>query len=376
MKNRLFPIGIGLCFVLLIGIAVLQSLTPRTEAPIETESVQESAKPNELPQTENATHSDKTAVTDPSSLPSLDDIDMEEYKAALRSKDPERIKAALGPEFAARIDAGMEFMEEKMGDLEVGEFPDFNLQEFLHIIMGEDGPEINWEEISQRAFREHFPEGEPEDYEAEMAARIHEVVAETPGDFRKVMAAVTMNLLREQDFQYWALANFKGEIGQQMRWMTDQILIGGELENIEYTVPEDMSTLIPTLMESDMQAGAATSASTPQTTTPDAESTASPSGDSTKKDIVATEESQTEQSPSMSPERIKSIRAMLSQNGTDTGMLRLLETDKEAANWLLERFDSPAEIAEWLSKQATAVPRLKPTLPETLPQPLPQEIRP
>ena len=375
MKNRLFPIGIGLCFVLLIGIGLLRSLTPRTEAPIEKESVQESAKPNELPQTENATRSDKTEATDPSSLPSMDDIDMEEYKAALRSKDPERIKAALGPEFAARIDAGMEFMEEKMGDLEVGEFPDFNLQEYLSIIMGEDGPEINWEEISQRAFREHFPEGEPEDYEAEMAARIHEIVADTPGDFRKVLGAVTMEFAREQDFQSWALANFKGEIGQQLKWMTDQVLIGGELENIEYTVPEDMSTLLPTLMESGTQP-AATPASKPQTTTPDAESTTSSSGDSTKNDVAATEKPQTEQSPSMSAERIKSIRAMLSQNGTDTGMLRLLETDKEAANWLLEHFDSPAEIAEWLSKQATAVPRLKPTLPETLPQPLPQEIRP
>ena len=88
---------------------------------------------------------------------------MDEYKAALRSKDIERMKKALGPELSARLDAGMKFMEEKVEGVEEGEFPDFNLQEFLNVIIGvdEDGPKFDLAEISQKAFREHFSEGKP-----------------------------------------------------------------------------------------------------------------------------------------------------------------------------------------------------------------------
>ena len=370
MKNRLFPIIIGLCFMSLIGIAFLRTPTPQTEAPIETESVQESVKPTDMPQTEDATASDETDATPQTSLPSIDNIDMDEYKAALRSKDPERIKKALGPEGAARIDAVTKFMEEKMEGLEEGEFPDLNLQEFMDVLMGEDGPKIDFAEISQKAFREHFSEGEPADYEAEMAERIHEIVANTPGDFQKVMTAVTMRLLKEQDFQYWALANFKGELGQQMKWMTDQVLVAGELENIQYTVPEDMSTFLPTFTAAETQ-DPGTPTATPQATTSATESTEVPPTRSSENSVVATEKSQTEPPPPMSVKRINAIRELLSQDGTDAGLLKLLETDKAAANYLLERFNSPTEIEEWLSKQSTEVPRSKPNS-----QPLPPEVQP
>ncbi len=373
MKNRLFPIIIGLCFVSLVGLAFLRTPNPQTEAPIETKSVQESVTPSKVSQTENATPSQGTDATPQASLPSIDDIDMDEYKAALRSKDIERMKKALGPELSARLDAGMKFMEERMEGVEEGEFPDFNLQEFLNVIIGvdENGPKFDLAEISQKAFREHFPEGEPADYEAEMAERIHKIVADTPGDFQKVMAAVTMGLRKEQDFQFWALANFKGEFGQQMKWMTEQILVGGELENIQYTVPEDMSILQPTLTEFDTQT---TGIPVPksQATTSATASTESPAIHSNENNTVATENSQTELPPSMSVKRINSIRELLSQNGTDAGLLKLLETDQKAANYLLERFNSPTEIEEWLSKQATEAPRSRSNPREIRPQPLPE----
>ena len=380
MKNRLFPIIIGLCFMSLIGVAFLRTPTSQTEAPIEMESVletelvQESVKPTNTSPTEDATPSHSTDATPRASLPSIDDIDMDEYKAALRSKDIERMKKALGPELSARLDAGMKFMEEKMEGVEEGEFPDFNLQEFLNVIIGvdEDGPKFDLAEISQKAFREHFPEGEPADYEAEMAERIHEIVADTPGDFQKVMAAVTMGLRKEQDFQFWALANFKGEFGQQMKWMTEQILVAGELENIQYTVPEDMSTLLPTLTGSEMP-DTVTPTSKPQATTSATASIESPATHPNEKSTVATENSQTELPPSMSVKRINAIRELLSQDGTDAGFLKLLETDKEAATYLLERFNSPTEIEAWLSKQATEVPRSRSNPRETRPQPLPEE---
>ena len=389
MRNRLFPIIIGLCFVSLVGLAFLRSPRPQAEAPIKTESVQESVKPIDMPENKDVNPLIETDAFSQAFGSDVDvekleaelsktfgsDVDMDKLKEALRSKDPERIKEAMGPEFAARMDAGMKFMEEKMEGLEEGEFPDFNIQEYLNIFMGEDGPKIDFAEISQKAFREHFPEGEPEDYESEMAERIHEIVADTPGDFQKVMTAVTMGLAREQDFQFWALANFKGEIGQQMKWMTDQILVAGELENIQYTVPEDMSTFFPMLTEVETQ-DAVTPTPKPQATTSTTESTEPPSTRSNENNTVATEKSQTEPASPMSVARIKSIRELLSQDGTDAGLLKLLETDKEAANYLLERFNSSTEIEEWLSKQPTASPRSKPNPRETRPQPLPPEVQP
>ena len=377
MKNRLFPIIIGLCFVSIVGLAFLRSTRPPAETPVKTESVQETAKPTNMFQTEDATASDETDATPQASLPlpNIDNIDMDEYKAALRSKDIERMKKALGPERAARIDAVMKLMEEKMEGLEEGEFPDLNLQEFMDVLMGEDGPKIDFAEISQKAFREHFSEGEPADYEAEMAERIHEIVADTPGDFHKVMAAVTMRLLKEQDFQYWALANFKGEIGQQIEWMTDQILVAGELENIQYTVPEDMSTFLPTLTEVETQT-TGTPTSEPQATPSATELLESLFTRSNENNTVATEQSQTEPPPPMSVARMNSIRELLTQDGADAGLLKLLETDKAAANYLLERFSSSTEIEEWLSKQPTEVPPSKSNPREIRPQLLPPEVQP
>ena len=385
MRNRLFPIFIALCFVSLIGVAFLRTPRPKTEAPVETESV----KPTEISQDKEVNPLMETDALSETFGADIDvekleaelsetfgaDIDMDKLKEALRSKDPERIKEAMGPEWAARVDAGMEYMKGKMEGLEEGEFPDFNVQELINIYMGENAPKIDLAEISQDAFRRHFPEGEPADYEPQMAERIHEIVADTPGDFQKVMLAVTMDLAKEQDFQFWALANFKGEIGQQMKWMTEQILVAGELENIEYTVPEDMSTFLPTLTEVETQ-DAVTPTPKPQATTSTTESTEPPSTRSNENSVVATEKSQTELPSSMSVARINAIRELLSQDGTDAGLLQLLETDKEAANYLLERFNSSTEIEEWLTKQPTGVPPSKSNPRETRPQPLPPEIQP
>ena len=179
MKNRLFPIIIALCFVSLIGVAFSRAPSRQTEAPIEMESVQESVKPTDMPENNGANPLTETdafsqAFGSDADVDKLEetlsqtfgsDVDMDKLKEALRSKDPERIKEAMGPEFAARMDAAMKYMEEKMEGLEEGEFPDFNIQEYMNIFMGENGPKIDFAEISQNAFREHFPEGEPEDYD-------------------------------------------------------------------------------------------------------------------------------------------------------------------------------------------------------------------
>lgn len=390
MKNRLFPIIIALCFVSLIGVAFLHIPRPQTEAPIKTESAQESIKPTQIPENNGANPLTETDAFSQVFGPDADvekleaelsetfgsDIDIDKLKEALRSKDPERIKEAMGPEFAARMDAAMKYMEEKMEGLEEGEFPDFNIQEYMNIFMGENGPKIDFAKISQEAFRRHFPEGEPEDYEVEMAQRIHEIVAATPGNFQEVMSAVTMNLAREQDFQFWALANFKGEIGQQMDWMTQQILVGGELENIQYDIPEDLSTFTQMLTEINPQDSAAVSTPTPQTATDTTETIESQPVDPSGSASVRAAGSEIEPSTPMSAARINSIKEILSQHGTDEGLLQLLETDTEGANYLLERFDSPAEIETWLSEQSTEAPPSKPDIRQLSSQPLPPEVQP
>ena len=385
MKNRLFLIIIGLCFASLVCVAFLRISRPKTEVTTQTESVPESVESTDMSKDSGANPLTETDAFSEAFGSDVDvekleaelsetfgsDVDMDELKEAFRSKDFERIKEATSPEFAA----GMEYMMEKMEGLEEGEFPDFNIQELMNIFAGEDGPKIDLAEISQKAFREHFPEGEPADYEVEMAERIHKIVADTPGDFHKVMAAVMMNLTKEQDFQYWTLAHFKGEIGQQMKWMTDQILVAGELENIQYTVPEDLSTFLPAFTAPETQ-DSITPMPKPETTTSATESTEVSPTRSNENSVEATEKPQTEPPPSMSTDRINSIRDILSQHGTDVGILQLLETDKEAANYLLERFNSPTEIEAWLSKQATEGPQSKSNPRQIRPQPLPPEVQP
>ena len=385
MKNRLFLIIIGLCFVSFVCVAFLRISRPKTEVTTKTESVPESVESTDMSENSGANPLTETDAFSEAFGSDVDmdkleaelsetfgsDVDMDKLKGALRSKDFEGIKEAMSPEVAA----GMEYMMEKMEGLEEGEFPDFNIQELMNIFAGENGPKIDLAEISQKAFREHFPEGEPADYEVEMAERIHKIVADTPGDFHKVMAAVMMDLNKEQDFQFWALANFKGEIGQQMKWMTDQILVAGELENIQYTVPEDLSTFLPAFTAPETQ-DSITPTPKPETTTSATESTEVPPTRSNENSVDATEKLQTEPPPPMSADRINSIRDILSQHGTDVGILQLLETDKEAANYLLERFNSPTEIEAWLSKQATKGPQSKSNPREIRPQPLPPEVQP
>ncbi|MDE0323555.1 MAG: hypothetical protein OXN27_06485 [Candidatus Poribacteria bacterium] len=146
MKNRLFPIIIALCFVSLIGFAFLRAPSPKVAAPVERESVQKSIKPTGMPENNGANPLTETdafsqVFGSDADVEKLEaelsetfgsDIDMDKLKEALRSKDPERIKEAMGPEFAARMDAAMKYMEEKMEGLEEGEFPDFNIQEYMN----------------------------------------------------------------------------------------------------------------------------------------------------------------------------------------------------------------------------------------------------
>lgn len=375
MKNRLFPIIIGLCFVSLIGVAFLGTPNSQNEAPITVASVQKNVKPTGMSQPENVISSHEADATPQSSMLNIDNIDMDEYKAALRSKDIERLKKALGPELSARVDAGMKFMEEKMEGLEEDEFPDFNIQEYLNIFTGENGTQIDLAKISQTAFRRHFPEGEPEDYEPQMAARIREIAFTTQGDLPEAMQTVAITLMKEQDFQFWALAHFKGELGQQMEWMKQEILTAKELADLQHTIPENMSTFGKTLTAAETQ-DSATPTPISQVTPSTTDSIESPPAHPSENVRTVAESPAINLPAQMSEARITSIKEILSHHGTDEGLLHLLETDMEGANWLLERFDSSIEIETWLSEQSAETPPLKPDIRQLPPQPLPLEVQP
>ena len=52
MKNRLFPIIIGLCLVSLIGVAFLRILRPKSEAPVKPTEVSQDKEVNPLIETD------------------------------------------------------------------------------------------------------------------------------------------------------------------------------------------------------------------------------------------------------------------------------------------------------------------------------------
>ncbi len=51
----------------------------------------------------------------------------------------------------------------------------------------------------------------------------------------------------------------------------------------------------------------------------------------------------------LSPEQESSIRDTLSHYGVDEGLFQLAETDPDAIKWILQRFNSPVELEEWLA---------------------------
>lgn len=332
MKTRFFPTVLGVCLVCLIGLALFVVSRSQTEAPIASENITR--------QTEG------TAV---STTPARDTEEVVEAPQSGNSPAPTA-------EQTAKMDAVKQQLHQSLVQRFEGKTladgPDihFSLQEILDTFADAQGVErIDIGEIGLEAFQELGPGGDPADYEPDMAAKVHAIVFDTPGDFRQVLAVVVEELVHEdQDFSVWNLAYFKGDISAGMGWMMEQILVAGELEAEPFTVPPDMSPLFAPAVSAE------TSLTSPSTS-------------------VESAASQPDAPAPMSASRITTIRDTLSSHGTDEGVLHLLETDEEAANWLLERFGSSAEIEAWVADEqppaaSEAAPRIE--------QPLPTEVQP
>ncbi len=336
MKTRFFPIVLGVCLVSLIGVALFVVSRSQTEAPIASESI-----------TTTAAHQ-----TEETNVSTTSTRDAEEV-----AKNPQSAKSpAPSAEETAKMDAVKQQLVQSLAQRFEGktlaDAPDidFSLQEMLDIFADAQGKErIDIGQIGLYAFQEFGPGGDPADYEPEMAAKVHEMVFNTPGDFREVLSVVGDAAHENQDFLVWNLAYFKGDIGAGMGWMMEQILVAGNLEEDPFSVPPEMAPLFAPAVPEE------TSSTAPPT-------------------FVETADSQPDAPAPMSTARITTIRETLSSHGTDEGILHLLETDEAAANWILERFGSSEEIKAWLAsdEQPPAAPKQAPSSQ----QPLPTEVQP
>ena len=376
MKNRLFPIFTGICFILIVGISFLLSSGPQTEPVVKTESVQEIVKPTEVSETEDAAIVAETTPQTSESEKSIFGMDIEKAKELLNSEDFEnfkgfenaedsqklldKLKSSMSPEQLAKIEEAEQAAKNwfdgfGLDGFEAGDkMPDMDMQELYDILGPAFGGTVDFSETAMKVFRRQFPEGEPADYEPQMAQRIHELVASTSGDFETVMLAAVMKLATDQEFTAWTMGQFQGKIGQQIEWLKGEVIAAGQMEGIEYSVPEDMSKFVNPFSK------AGTQKSTTPTQTPQ-----DPASKSELVDVLSTLLDKNKDGRALPrkgiptplpPARIATIRETLSRHGTEAGMLHLLKNDKEAADWLLREFKTPSKINEWLSQQGTKTP--------------------
>lgn len=331
MKTRFFPIVLGVCLVCLIGVVLFVISRSQTEAPIAPEGITLTA----ARQTEGPTVSATEEVV----------------KVPQSGKGP-----ALSPEQTAKMDAVkqelLQSLVQRFEGATLADAPDinFSLQEIMDIMTDAQGVErIDLGEIGLAGFQELGPGGDPADYEPEMAAKVHAIVFDTPGDFEEVLDVVIDAMTTDQDLAVWHLAYFKGDLGAGIGWMMEQILVAGELEADPFTVPPEMSSIFAPAVPAE-------TSSTPQSM------------------AVENTDFQPDMPAPMSASRITAIREKLSSHGTDEGVLHLLETDEEAANWLLERFGSSEEIEAWLVSDEQPSPASEEQ--QRIQQPLPTEVQP
>jgi hypothetical protein len=375
MKNRLFPILMGISFILIVGVAFFLSSEPQTtESVVNKESVQEIAKPTGAAETEDATIIAETTIPQTAELEkSIFGMDIEKAKELLNSEDFEnfkgfenaedsqkfldKLKSSMSPEQLAEIEEAEQAAKNwfdgfGLDGFEAGDkMPDMDMQELYDILGPAFGGTVDFSKISTDVFRKQFPEGEPADYEPQMAERIHKIVSTTSGNFEEVTMQVMMKLATDEEYIAWTMGQFQGKIGQQIEWMKGAIITAGQMEGIEYTVPEDMSQFVNPLTKADTQEST-TSTQTPQDKTPQKGLVDVLSALLNKNRDAKALPAENISSP-LPPARIAAIRETLSRHGTEAGMQRLLENDKEAANWLLREFKTPSKINEWLSQQRT-----------------------
>ena len=224
----------------------------------------------------------------------------------------------------------------------------FSFQEFFDFFESQGMPRVDFAQEALEVFREYFPSGDPKDYEEEMVARFQVAFWEVPGSRTQASTIAFATLSEEPDFSAWMLGRFKGELAPQLQWIEIQAMAAMEiLENSSFhadsIAPAPMSPVTESASEI-----------SPTSTDPVTPPLTPPSRQGISLSNVETPASVEMQGNSQ--ERIATIRQVLQEYGTDTGILHLIEIDPESVDWIFENFRSLDEIDTWISPPKAPTP--------------------
>ncbi|MCY3724569.1 MAG: hypothetical protein OXG97_20325 [Candidatus Poribacteria bacterium] len=220
----------------------------------------------------------------------------------------------------------------------------FSFQEFFDFFESQGMPRVDFAQEALEVFREYFPSGDPKDYETEMVARFQEAFWAVPGSRTQASTTAFTTLSEEPDFSAWMLGRFKGELAPQLQWIETQAITAMEiLEDASFHADFIAPALVSPVTEN---ASDISSTST--------ETVRSPSRQGIPLSNVETPASV--EMSSFSRERVASVRQVLQEYGTDTGILHLIEIDPESVDWIFENFRTLDEIDAWISPPKAPTP--------------------
>ena len=244
----------------------------------------------------------------------------------------------------------------------------FSFQEFFDFFESQGMPRVDFAQSALEAFREYFPTGEPEDYDAEMATRFLEVFLEFSGTSTQASINTANALYAEPDFSAWILGRFKGQLGPQLQWMEEQTVIAMGSKNASFSSVIEEQVTAPSVTDG-KKVSPPISASEPLSSKVSPPISASEPLSSNVANIVPLDAA-----VPLSMERILSIRKTLHHYGPYNGVLYLLETDAEATQWLFKNFNTLDEINAWIENANKTMSSELPTLVN--PKPQSQELFP
>lgn len=344
MKNPCFPILVGIGILSFCGLTFFFVSNPQNQAPVKI--YKSIPLPSENLAKEGFSNMATRQVTE-STVPQNSDAPFQTLGDSAENENEKLLEAKLWE--ITESSEYQDFVDTKSQEWvnaykQTGIFS-VSFQEFFDFFESQGMPRVDFAQSALEAFREYFPTGEPEDYDAEMAARFQEIFVDTPGTRSAASLSTAVTLYAEPDFSAWILGRFKGELGPHLQWMDEQTAIATRLENVSFPPPTEGQTTGQSVTDVKM--------TLPTTSTDSLHTRPSESIENRQSNVADMPPVDTP--IPLSVEQISSIRETLRHQGTDNGVLHLLETDAEAAEWLLGNFNSLDDIDVWLSENTTEV---------------------
>lgn len=367
MRKHLILGVLSIVVITIIGLSIIKTSQNRTDDNVNQDSVKRNEDKTQIAETNGNRISEVSQnKTEIGKSKSDNLIDFEKLQESMNLDDPDQLnrfknpeemqkfikemKEKMDPETLAKFEdaqqAASVWLDELHGFQSEDRMPELDMQEFYDSLAPTFG-EMDFSKVALEIFRKQFPEGEPSDYEAKMAERIHKIAAETTGDFEQVMLKVTMKLATDQEYTAWTMGQFQGKIGNQIEWLKEEIIAAGLLEGRSYENNDEIINSVNTSTENKPTDSIIHRffENTSKTTTSDTIERINKNED---RNIKSTE---TGSIPPQSPAKKALIRKTLALHGPDQGMLHLLQTDKEAADWLMKNYRTKDELSAWLNEQ-------------------------